>query len=73
MTDCPEALYGQHGDPNTEGRCPYCGYRLSGRRAGTYTDGWYERGLRRRQYRIAYEQDPLNIEPDEGSYYEEEP
>lgn len=25
---CPEALYGEHGAPNTSGNCPYCGLHL---------------------------------------------
>ncbi len=25
---CPEAVYGEHGEPNTRGNCPYCGYHL---------------------------------------------
>lgn len=25
---CPEALYGQHGEANTVGKCPYCGAQL---------------------------------------------
>lgn len=24
LNDCPEAVYGHHGDPNWRGRCPYC-------------------------------------------------
>ncbi len=26
---CPNAAYGQHGDPNWRGRCPYCDKKLS--------------------------------------------
>lgn len=32
MSDCPEALYGAHGEPNTAGKCPYCGKVVAGRR-----------------------------------------
>lgn len=31
---CPEALYGQHGEPNTSGNCPYCGLHLGRPRLG---------------------------------------
>lgn len=26
---CPEAIYGQHGEPNTAGNCPYCGAKIA--------------------------------------------
>jgi len=34
---CPEALYGQHGEPNTVGKCPYCGAFLGRERTGRST------------------------------------
>lgn len=30
--ECPEALYGRHGEANTVGKCPYCGVFLGRRR-----------------------------------------
>lgn len=34
---CPEALYGEHGEPNTVGNCPYCGVHLGRPRRGGRT------------------------------------
>jgi hypothetical protein len=31
VSRCPEALYGHHGVPNTQGRCPYCSEKLTTR------------------------------------------
>lgn len=31
---CAEALYGIHGEPNTNGKCPYCGMVLRARGKG---------------------------------------
>lgn len=31
MSDCPDALFGAHGVPNTMGKCPYCGELLGPR------------------------------------------
>lgn len=33
-TRCPEAVYGDHGAPNTSGNCPYCGLRIGARHSG---------------------------------------
>ncbi len=58
---CPEALYGQHGEPNTTGNCPYCGVHLGRPWTGIPA---------KRQREILAAQDPLGIEPDlDEEYY----
>jgi hypothetical protein len=75
---CPEALYGQHGEANTSGNCPYCGYHLGRSRSRVW--------LSRRAYQdslsggdrsvdawgrvdVPWHQDPLEIDFNEDVYY----
>jgi hypothetical protein len=36
---CPEALYGQHGEANSRGKCPYCGDKITAARSYTPSRG----------------------------------
>jgi hypothetical protein len=83
---CPDALYGQHGDPNTNGNCPYCGAKIAGRRRSQPGRGrrsitreqedYLDSRTRERdawgQLRVPLAQDPLQIDAWESDdqYYE---
>lgn len=76
-TSCPEALHGQHSDPNTSGNCVYCGQHIArpkqyGPRRGhrSLPDQFLDRELERREPRP--EQDPLAIDPDPDDVYYDE-
>jgi hypothetical protein len=43
---CPEATYGQHGEPSTTGRCPYCGQKVGPRYNRSGGDGRVSMGHR---------------------------
>lgn len=81
-TSCPEALHGQHGDPNTNGNCPYCGERIAPRRSysprrssRSLPEAELDHALRRAQVEVGghvsipREQDP-SIDEDESEYWE---
>jgi hypothetical protein len=36
--ECPDAAYGQHGDPNWRGRCPYCDKNLGKKKSRLNTE-----------------------------------
>jgi hypothetical protein len=79
-TPCPEALGGIHGDPNTNGNCPYCGLRIAPRRKYGNSRGarygtrslprqFLDEELARRE--PAPDQDPMSyLEPSEDTYYD---
>ncbi len=82
MTDtrCPEALYGQHGEPTTGGRCPYCGAALRARGTGAgrpYRPGGQDTLEERRAARMMDQWGHRGVpadqyDPDtENLYYEE--
>lgn len=69
---CPEALYGEHGVPNTSGNCPYCGLHLGKPRTGRGTSSMTEEELARTSWDTRspveryVEQDPLaGSDPDD--------
>lgn len=47
-TPCPDALYGEHGVPNTQGKCPYCGEQIARR-------NWQYNGFGRNTGSISWE------------------
>lgn len=63
MSRCPEALYGQHGETDRFGRCPYCDQKVGPKAVRPGMD-------RAARLRLEQERDPLRLEPLEDDYYD---
>lgn len=60
---CPDTLYGEHGPLDGRGICPWCGRKVGAKMPRPGLD------LPAAQ-RLARDRDPMQIEPDEGEYYD---
>lgn len=63
-SNCPEALYGQHGEADRDGRCPYCRAKIGPKMMRPGMD------YATRQ-RLSLEQDPATIDgPTDDDYFD---